>query len=344
MIDWADPKRTDVIHFQMVDPNNLDEVYGDIEDVQLGTSPVTYGYYADTRYGSKITFLKDNNYVENTWIRIVHEIPSEGYVRELGTFVPTSPVVEYGGADRISLTLQSPLWALANNLTSGAFSIGKGTSVLNAFKRVCEACNRPYLVSGANDAIIKNAVAYEAGESYLTILFDLASSSGNRVDVDGHGRITLGPVLEMGAISPSWELDVDDPRSMIIQESVKMEPEVSEIPNRVIVIGKSHVGVADLPAGSRHSAAQRGFVLAEAISDKTVTTKAAAKEMAQFYLGLYGDVKQWTMKTLYFPAQCGDIVKFHIDGGIYYCLIKSIDPIDLATMTMDITLEEVFYG
>ena len=24
MIDWADPKRTDVIHFQMVDPNNLD--------------------------------------------------------------------------------------------------------------------------------------------------------------------------------------------------------------------------------------------------------------------------------------------------------------------------------
>ena len=34
MIDWKDPKRTDVIHFQMVDPNNLDEVFGgNLEEV-----------------------------------------------------------------------------------------------------------------------------------------------------------------------------------------------------------------------------------------------------------------------------------------------------------------------
>ena len=63
MIDWADPKRTDVIRFIMVDPNNLDETYGEIDDVQLGSSDITYGYYTDTRYSSKITFLADNNYI-----------------------------------------------------------------------------------------------------------------------------------------------------------------------------------------------------------------------------------------------------------------------------------------
>ena len=60
-IDWADPKRTDVIRFQMVDPNNLDSAFGDIEDVQKGSSSLTYGYYTDTRYSSKIVFLKGNN-------------------------------------------------------------------------------------------------------------------------------------------------------------------------------------------------------------------------------------------------------------------------------------------
>ena len=47
------------------------------------------------------------------------------------------------------------------------------------------------------------------------------------------------------------------------------------------------------------------------------------------------------MQTLYFPAKCGDNLYFTIDGVKHLCMIQSIDPVELDTMTMKITLREV---
>lgn len=344
MIDWKDPKRTDVLHFQMVDPNNLDEVYGDIEDVQLGSSPVTYGYYTDTRYSSKIVFLTDNNYVDNMWIRIVHEVPSKGYVNELGTFIPVSPNVDYNGTVTRSLNLQSPLWGLSNDLCTSVFSIGKGASFVKAFQRVCDTCNRPYLLKNPNDFLAEKAVVFEAGTSYLQILMDIADSTNNRVDLDGHGRILLSPLSDMRYVSPSWELDADDPRSMIIEGSIRMEPESDEVPSRTIVVNGNYIGVADLPDGAEYSAAQRGYTKAVKYSGTGIKSNAAAQSLAQSYLDGFTKVTQWSMQTLYFPAKCGENVTFRIDGQKHLCMIQSIDPVDLDTMTMKITLREVANG
>lgn len=344
MIDWADPKRTDVIHFVMVDPNNLDETLGDIEDVQLGSSTLTYGYYTDTRYSSKITFLRENNYVQNAWIRIIHEVPSEGYVNELGTFIPVSPSVSYNGTVTKTLDLQSPLWGLSNDLCTAAFSIGKGGTFVNAFKRICETCGRPYLLNNPNDFCAEKAVVYEAGTSYLDILFDICENTNNRMDLTGHGVITLGPSLDISSLSPAWELDTEDPRSLVIDGSIKMEPESNEIPNRTIVINGNYVGVAELPAGAEYSAAQRGYVRAQKYSASGVTSKAQAQALAEAYLNGFTKITQWNLETMYFPAQCGDTVKFKIDGETHLCMIQSIDPVNLDTMTMKLTLREVANG
>ena len=341
MIDWADPKRTDVIHCQMVDPNNLDEVYGDIDDVQLGSTPVTFGYYTDTRYSSKIVFLKGNNYVENMWIRIVHEVPKEGYVNELGTFIPVSPNTNYNGAVTQSFDLQSPLWALNSDLCTSVFSIGNGASFVKAFQRACDNCNRPYLLQNPNDFIAQKAVVFEAGTSYLQILMDIADATNNRVDLDGHGRILLSPLADLRYLSPSWELDVDDPRSMVIEGSVKMEPESDEVPNRTIVVNGNYIGVADLPDGAEYSAAQRGYIKAQKYSGTGIKSNSAAKAMAQAYLDGFSKVTQWSLSTLYFPCKCGENVTFKIDGVKHLCMIQSIDPIDLETMTQKLTLREV---
>lgn len=344
MIDWKDPKRTDVVHFVMVDPNNLDEVYGDIEDIQLGSSTITYGYYTDTRYSSKVAFLYDNNYVPFTWIRIIHEVPSEGYVNELGTFIPVSPNISYNGAVTKSLDLQSPLWALSNDLCTSAFSVGKGTSLVKAFERVCDTCNRPYLLADPNDYSTEKAIVYEAGTSYLEILMDIASTSNNRVNLDGHGRVLLEPLTDKSSLSPSWELDADDPRSIIIDGSIKMEPEATEVPNRTIVIDGSYIGVADLDDGAEYSAAQRGYIKAEKYSGSGIESNSAAKALAQSYLEGFSKVTQWTMDTLYFPAQCGENVRFTLNGEKHLCMIQSIDPVQLETMTMTLTLREVSNG
>lgn len=344
VIDWADPKRTDVIHFQMVDPNNLDSVFGDIEDVQLGSSSLTYGYYTDTRSSSRITFLRGNNYVRNAWIRIVHEVPAAGYVNELGTFIPVSPNVDYNGAVTESLDLQSPIWGLTNDLTPASFSLGKGTSFVAAFERICNTCGRPYILQNPNDFIAGKAVVYEPGTSYLDILFDISGSTNNRIDLDGHGRITLSPLIDMRYQSPSWELDVDDPRSVVIQNTVKMEPGSDEIPNRTIVVSDSYIGIADLPAGSEYSAAQRGYVKAEKYSGTGIKSSAQVAALAQSYLDGFAKVTQWSIETMYFPAKCGETVLFTIDGEKHTCMIQSIDPVNLETMTMKITLREVANG
>ena len=341
MIDWKDPKRTDVIRCYMVDPNNLDEDYGEIEDVQLGSSPITYGYYTDTRYSSQITFLRDNNYLERTWIRIVHEVPADGYTNELGTFVPVSPSTNYGGAGTMSLNLQSPLWAISNDFTTAAYTISKGTSLVKAFQNVCNTLHRAYVLNAPNDYLAGSAIVYEPGTSYLSILFDIANNSNNRVDLDGHGRITLDPAVSFQDKSAVMDLDADDPRSIIIANTLKMETESDEIPNRVIVIDESYSGYADLPDGSEYSAAQRGYVKAEKYSGSGITSNAQAKTLAQTLLNNYTKVTHWTMQTLYFPAKCGDTVYFIIDGQKHLCMIQNIDPINLQTMTMSITVREV---
>lgn len=341
MIDWKDPKRTDVIHFKMIDPNNLDQVFGDIDLVQLGSSNITYGYYADTRYQSQITLLRESNYVDNMWIRIVHEVPAENYVNELGTFIPISPVINYTGTVTKSFDLQSPLWSLTDDYTSAAFTIAAKSSYLDAFKKVCDTCHRSYLMENPTDYKPTKAVVYEIGTSYMDILFDIADATNNRIDVDGHGRITLSPLVDKTTLSPTWELDVDDPRSMIVQGSVKMEAGSDERPNRTIVINNNIVGVADLPDGVEFSAAQRGYIKAQTYSVSSVKNKTQAQSLAQQYLDGFSRNTQWTMETLYFPAKCGENLTFIIEGKKHLCFIQNIDPVNLNTMTMKLTLKEV---
>ena len=298
MIDWRDPARKDVIHFQMVDPNNLDEVYGDLTDVQLGSSSITYGNETDTRYSSGISFLKSNNYVENAWVRILHEFPADDYVEELGTFIPTSPTETRNGTIIVTLDLQSPLWGLKEDLCTSKFSIGKNTSILDAIKRICDTCNRPYVINNANDVTTQKALVYDSGESYLSILFDLCDQTKNRMDVDGHGRITFSPVVEHDKKTPIWTLDYDDQRSMIVEGSVKMEANTDDIPSRAIVVNGGNVGVADLKDGISYSSHQRGYVKAQKYDDKSANNKSKAISSAEAKLKAFTKSITWTMDCL----------------------------------------------
>lgn len=344
MIDWRDPARRDEIRFQMVDPNDLDTVYGDLTDVQLGSSDITYGYYTDTRYCSSIKFLKSSNYIENAWVRIIHEVPSEDYSNELGTFIPSSPSEERKGAVIVTLDLQSPLWGLKDDMFTSKFSVGKKTSILSAMKRVMEGANRPYLLNHPNDVTTSKAIVYDVGETKLKVLHDLANQSGNRLNLDGHGRIIIEPAPDHANITPQWTLDYDDPRSMIIEGTLKMESEIVDLPSRAIVVNGDSIGYADLSDGVSYSAHQRGYVKAQKYEDKSADTAAKARASARRYLNRATKAVVWSMDTLYFPCECGDNVNFILDGEKHVCMVQSIDPLRLKTMTMGLTLREVFYN
>ena len=343
-IDWRDPARSDVLHFVMVDPNNLDEIYGDLEDVQLGSTSLTWGWNADTVSSCGLSFLKGANYVPNAWIRVIHEVPAAGYARELGTYIPTAPTESLKGARVVRLDLQSPLWGLKDDLLPERFAVGRGGSLLAAMGRVLDRCSRPYVVCGAFDLKAPEAVVYDIGTSCLQILRDLAALTGNRLDLDGHGRVLIAPVPDHRTLTPAWTLDADDPRSVIIEGSVSTETNLDELPSRAIVVNGGYVGVADLGADSPYSAQLRGYTRAVSVSDKAVASRAAAQRLARQYLDEASLARLWKMQALYFPARCGENVTFILDGEKHVCMIQSVDPLKLDSMTMTLTIREVNFN
>ena len=192
-----------------------------------------------------------------------------------------------------------------------------------------------------NDVTTKKAIVYDVGESYLSILFDICDMTENRMDVDGHGNITFSPSVDHATVTPIRTLDYDDPRSMIIEGSVKRETNVDDMPSRAIIVNEGIVGYADVEDGLAYSALQRGYIKAEKYDDKDATTKAKAKKSAETHLSAFTYAAEWTMDCLYFPCSTGDNVIFVMDGEKHLCMIQSIDPLEVNTMTMTITLKEV---
>lgn len=350
MIDWKDPRRVDNIHLYMVDPHNLDDVIGEIKDVTLSGCSLTFGYDTDTRASGKIQFL-DENYIKNSWIRIVHEVKKEGYKKELGTFVAVSPGKEFHG-ERNSYTydLQSVLWTLSKDRCPSHFSIGAGSYALDVFDRICHTCNRAYIHgSGVKNYRYTETVIYEMGDPYLDDIKDVANISGNRLEVDGHGRILINPFVSPRYITPTWTLNADDERSLVQSASISSSSTAYDISGRAIVTyqkgdDEEIFAYSDVSNDSDFSTAKRGYTMAElySVSDMVPATKARAQELADEYLrNQLSSVVEYSMTSKYFPCMVGETLTFIYKGEAHLCLIKTIDPINLSDMTMGLTLSEV---
>lgn len=349
-IDWADPRREDVFRFVMVDPNNLNLAYGELDDVLLDETSLRYGYYTDTRASGEINFL-EGNYVPGSWIRVIHEVPAANYQKELGTFIPVSPSSQIKGEAVVqSRVLQSALWGIKDDLAPNHFSIAKNGKAIDAFQKACSICGREYVIDGAGDYKYTTAKSYEIGESYLSILFDIADRGQNRLDVDGHGHIVLRGYINPANATPVWTLDVDDPRSIIRDGSLTMTSTINEVANKTIVLytnGKKEISAfAELPADSEYSRGARGYTIAELYSVNSLSPAktSTARSMAERYLKTNEKSIQWQMDTLYFPCECGDTVNLLIGGELHVCMIQTIDPLNLATMTMSLVLKELHNG
>lgn len=347
MIDWSDRSIKDEIHVIMVDPHNLDITRGELEHLILSGCSVSYGYNTDTRVSAKLETL-GSNYIDGSWLRIVHR--RGDYEEELGTFVLQNPpsVTEEGGQKKYEYTLQSVLWALSSDYRKSHFSIGKGAYTLDVFDRLCKINSK----SGVHGAGVRNhrytsSKVFEVGDSYLSFYFDICSTANDRLDVDGHGRITINPYYSPSEITPSWSVDADDPRTMLLSGGVSTETSADTVPGRAIVIYTSGddeiIGSADRPPSSEFSFARRGYMIATKyqVSDMTPATQARAKQLAQQYLNSTDKVITTKCSMLYFPCKCGETMYLTVGGVRKKYLIQSIDPIHLDKMTMDLTLKEV---
>ena len=365
--DWGDPRRTDEIRVYMVCPTDLDRTYGELTGVDLSGCSIEAGYYTDTRVSAKLTVVGDA-WVRGSFLRVVHRVPEWGYENELGTFVVTNDAAtRENGVWKYELTCQSVLYGLSTDLLSWPVTRAKGSSAVAGMKYILDTCKRRYVNRGAKDKRLGSALVMETGKSMLSHLFKLCQQAGDRLDVDGHGRVTISPYVRPAAKEPRLTIDVSDPRGTSYGGLKRSTDWLSSV-GRVTVscrysetvkkgkksktVSREIVAHADASAMDHRGSAVRGYLVTDfrSLSDMKPRTKAQAQKLANRYLrDSSPELVEWELDSAYMPVWQGDVVELLVpDGDDQYsgrrkCLVKSLS-VDLANMTMSLRLKETSSG
>lgn len=350
MIDWKDPRVEHAWEFLQVDPHDLNSIRGELTGVVLEDCSLSFGHETETRASAKIKVV-ESDYIEDSWIRIVDTIPGTDYKSEIGTFVVSGITGDSvsAGLHSIECELQSVLWTLKEDFCGNHWTIGKGAYALTALESVAKVCEKTFRAkAGALNYRYGSSKAYDLGESYLSIMKDICTVSGNYLSVDGHGRITAEPYIAPASRGVRWELDATSERSVILDDGIERSTTLYDMESRAIVIysgdNREIVAQADVRPSSRASPQRRGYTRAKvySISDLQPQTQAAAQALADSYAANNGYTISYTMTTMYFPCSCGEIVMYtDLDGIRRKCMIKNIDSVNLSELTQKLTLKEV---
>ena len=334
----------------MVSPQNMDVVVGELEGVVPSSTRLSFSYYSNTRTNGKLDYIGDG-WVRGTFLRFEHD------GRELGTYAVTDESAEIeNGAVHHSLELRCALYLLDTDIADQPWLIGGGQSVKSAASQLLKSCSRPYRNDG-NDYSLKSPTVYESGDSQLKRLFSLCDIADNRVEVDGHGLVTIDPYIEPSRRSASFEIDLADPEGSAL-DGISFSTDYLSLPNRVSVVyrysesiggesvSKEVFGRSD--AQGNLSKQTRGYVVSDfrVVDEMNPPTAARAQEMAAEIMGNVGEQVEWRLRIINAPITAGDVVDLIVhDGpqghtGRRKCLVKNMD-VELQYMKQTVTLKEV---
>ena len=359
MMDWHDLTRTGEVVVEQVSPTNLDATMGRLEGVDLGGSSLSWGYYADTRTTGKLRVVGDG-WQRGSMLRVTYRIPEWGWQRELGTYIVTNDSASREhGAWTYDLDLQSILYGLSTDLLVRPWAIATNAMALTAARQLVEAAGRELLSDGAHDMRLKSPKVIETGTSRLSALFALADMCGDRLDVDGHGRVLLEPYVSPASKVPTLTIDLADQRGVALDgltrstDWLKM-PNVAAVQFTYNAGGKQReINASAMVSASAHqSQSARGYTVTDLhqLSEMSPQTAARAQQLAAQYLANDAtEHVEWSLTTTYLPIKAGDVVELVIHDGLAdyrgrrKCLVKSCE-LDLGDMTMALTLKETASG
>lgn len=234
MIDWPDQRRTDIVTVSMVSPTNLDDIYGELEGVDLSRSSLSAGYYVDTRTDGTLSVIGDG-WIRGSFLRIAHSVPEWGYSRDVGTYLVTDDGVSSGnGVARYTLRLQSLLYALSTEKARKPWTVAKGALAKTAMGQLLDSAGRQWRDIDANDHLFSSPLVMDSGQTLLSRMFALAQQSGNRLDVDGKGYITVSPYSAPDSKVPLLEIDLSDPRG-IVHDGMERSTDWLRMPTEAVV-------------------------------------------------------------------------------------------------------------
>ena len=359
MMDWRDLTRTGEVVVEQVSPTNVDATMGPLEGVDLSGSSLSWGYYADTRTTGKLHVVGDG-WRRGSMLRVTYRVPEWGWQRELGTYIVTSDAASRDhGTWSYDLDLQSVLYGLSTDLLVRPWAIAKNAMALTAARQIVAAAGRELVADGANDYRLKSAKVIETGTSRLSALFALADMANDRLDVDGHGRVTISPYVAPASKVPTLGIDLADPRGVALDgltrstDWLKM-PNVAAVQFTYNAGGKQReINASAMVSASAHqSQSARGYTVTDLhqLSEMSPQTAAKAQQLASQYLANDAtEHVEWSLTTTYLPICAGDVVELTVHDGLAdyrgrrRCLVKTCE-LDLGGMTMQLTLKEAASG
>lgn len=351
-IDWAKLGKKWRVTYQMVTPASPDSTMGELEGVDPSSATITESYYTDTRVQAQLSFIGDG-WIRQSFIRIIAEVPEEGYREELGTFLATSDdAKESKGEWTTTLALESMLYALDVQAGKSPWTVKKNASGLAAMHQMLDTCHRPYIDLEAKDHIMGSNVVYKTGTSYLERLYDLADLCNDRLDVDGHGRVTIEPYILPDKRTPTFTIDMKAPDG-IAQDGIERTSNYLDRPTECVVYHREGSGDSETETrgyasnSGRVSFGSRGYVITKVVelSDLSPNTAAAATQKAKDRLAANSnETVKWQVTTEYMPIHIGDVGWLQNTGDPVYGTTKQKvmvmnRELELKHMTMKLTLK-----
>lgn len=348
----------------MCDPWTL-EALDELQDVLLDGSELSWGYYTDQRVSGTVKAL-GARWIDHSMLRILLE--DGGRTTELATmFVQETPWTGQRGAQVVEYGLKSALAAISDDLVPWPWTIAAGVRTNDFVRSLIGGARRPYVIAtDAANGVYGEPKVYEMGDSRLSILMDAASATGNRVGVDGHGRITWSRYVAPSRMGASFRIDVTDPQTLAL-DGVKGSTSRLNSPTRAVVTyhGEKRDANGDIIRGADNKAVEinlwstcdipgsetsgaRGYVMAkhEQLQELADQTQAAIDAKARSVASQMtsGAWREWELTCAYMPIRMGDVGELvlpgGIDGGLHKVLVKNLK-LDLRTLQMGLTLKEV---
>ena len=355
-IRWDIP-HTNRIKFVMVSPTNLSLELGEICGVLKDSASLTWGYYTDTRVSGSIKLLDSSNYTKGSFIRIYHEIPEWNYRQPLATLVPTDdPQTINKNSHTTSLTLHSLLYTMDKDIWPWDFVAQRGHDALSwlhmtiGFNRY-----RQYIDYYPSNSTYNDTYTFDG--SMLARAFAFAKDSGNRLDVDGLGRITIMPYEAPSSRSSEYFLDLSQSNSMV-QSDISVKSDFYSRPNRVVVKNSyndsnssknvNRVAYEDVDYNNPTGLHIRGYTIAKEynLNNDSRHDQKYVEDMAKYYLNKeQRPLTTWDLNIVgYLPLTGGSRVSFTSPTpeypGIRECLVKDVS-LDLSKITMKLGLKEI---
>lgn len=347
---WDNPTLEHYFTVQMVDPNNLSTVRGELSGVEA-TGSLSLQYDSDTRASASITTAvkqgSSDGWDGTAALRIIHHVGSN-YKETLFTgFVTACPWSESNGKHEVSYTLSSTLYGMSTHRLVYAYTIAKKGSGVEALKKLFEYGYRKYtLNNGVLDYTYTSAQVYSGDKDFLEVAHDIADTCNDRIDVAPSGYVTLSKYVAPASRSPKYYFSIYDSDSPFYGD-ISGDDDKSEIPGRIVVSAKDSdnelIAEAEVSSTSIYSPSRRGYKVDSyySIDLDDDTTQAYVNSLAKQYLEA-SRTPTYTMDVnmLYRPLTAGDILRITKNSTTHNYLITTAN-LDLHYFTWSLELEQV---